>query len=176
MAQEIYDVMRRMQKRAADSAAVNQSTDGATVTNAKVNPVKIYECPDAIRIGDFGHLFARVRFWRGRPFVDIRRYRPDQARPNFYHPDNGSVFLSQRQFESLVSKAESISNLLSQYGGNAPSDEDCPSGSDAAGCDESTKPKLMPQNATTEGEDMTGAATADFLQAFAKELDQKSQC
>ena len=102
---------------ASDTKTVDSSA--SCTSKSRANPVKIYEVPDAIKIGEFGHMFARVRFLRSRPLVDIRRYKPGETRPRFFHPDGAKLFLSQHQFQALVENADRISKLLVQYGGTS---------------------------------------------------------
>jgi hypothetical protein len=127
-------------QNAARPSTVGESS-GAVPNKPKVNPVKIYEMADAVKIGDFGHLFARVQFWRGRPCVMIRRYTPDIQRPSFYHPDANCLFLSQRQFQSLVENTDRINTLLTQYGGSSAGPD---SRDDNANADAATQPSEVP--------------------------------
>jgi hypothetical protein len=115
----IFSLTSKMSQQVVDTSAPSFFGSGAATKKTKVNPIKIYECADAVKIGDSGHVFARVRFWRRRPWVDIRRYQPDSMRPNFFTPDSGSAFLSLRQFESLVASGPKILDLLKQYDGTA---------------------------------------------------------
>jgi hypothetical protein len=177
--------VKQAQKRGA--ATDCDYPTSSTANKPKVNPLKIYECPDAVKIGDYGHLFARVRFWRGRPFVEIRRYRPDQTRANFYLPESGSAFLSQRQFESLMTNGPKISGLLAQYGGDVTqhhdSNESVAKGNDAAAQADFAPPpasKMARVTANTQpiqekvaGDDKTDMSLADWLESFSKQLSDK---
>jgi hypothetical protein len=196
VAQQMLATFARAQKRAAGGAPVtsNASSSGAMATKPKINPVKIYELPDAIKIGEFGHLFARVRFWRGRPFVDIRRYRPDETRPNFFHPESGSVFLSQRQFEALLENGSTISNLLVQYGGGNALHDSADDNANDMGAQVDTdvvaskaarmsattdgpkpaRPPFHRQNGASEDEEAAeDTSLVDFIQAVTKQLNEK---
>jgi hypothetical protein len=83
-----------------------------------VNPVKIEEHPDMFQIDKGTHAYARVRFSRGQPVVDIRRYIPDVKRMQFYYTaKGGSMVMSHSEFASLVKNGPKISELLEQYGG-----------------------------------------------------------
>jgi hypothetical protein len=177
--------VKQAQKRGA--ATDCDYPTSSTANKLKVNPLKIYECPDAVKIGDYGHLFARVRFWRGRPFVEIRRYRPDQTRANFYLPEHGSAFLSQRQFESLMTNGPRISELLAQYGGDVAqhhdSNESVAKGNDAVvqadfvpppPCKVARVPaNLQPVQEEAAGDDTTDMSLADWLESFSKQLSDK---
>jgi hypothetical protein len=82
-----------------------------------VNPVKIGEHPDMFQIDKHANTYARVRFSRGQPVVDIRRYTPDVRRAQFYYTANGSMVMSHSEFASLVKSSPRIIELLEQYGG-----------------------------------------------------------
>jgi hypothetical protein len=83
-----------------------------------VNPVKIGEHPDTFQIDKCAHTYARVRFSRGQPVVDIRRYTPDVKRAQFFYTaKGGSMVMSHSEFVSLVKNAPQINGLLEQYGG-----------------------------------------------------------
>ena len=182
--QPARDTYVRGKKRVAyEPVAATASTSVDTpVGKQKVYPVKIYELPDAIKIGDFGHMFARVRFWRNRPFVDIRRYTQDTTRPSFYTPDGNNLFLSQRQFNSLVENAEQINGLLSQYGGLSAKVADPDDNATAEPTETRTSPPLAKamrptyhrQNAITEDTEAEEEGCEDLLQAVVKQLNEKT--
>ena len=175
--------VKQTQKRGPASDCDFPTSSAAS--KMKVNPLKIYECPDAVKIGDYGHLFARVRFWRGRPFVEIRRYRPDQTRPSFYLPESGSAFLSQRQFDSLMTNGPKISALLAQYGGDITqhhdSNEPVAKGNDTTVESDIPPPSkvarvssnMQPIQEEAAGEDTTDMSLADWLESFSKQLSDK---
>jgi hypothetical protein len=85
MTQQTRGTIGSGKRRIADDSKVHTASASthAQANKQKVYPVKVYEVADAVKIGDFGHMFARVPFWRNRPFVDIRRYTQDTTRPSF---------------------------------------------------------------------------------------------
>jgi hypothetical protein len=105
---------------AAAAAAPSASSVEAKRSHEKVskpNPVKIDDDqPDIFQMDRDTHTYARVRFSRGQPVVDIRRYKPDVTRPQFYYPNYiGSIALPHSVFKSLIENKAKISELLEQY-------------------------------------------------------------
>jgi hypothetical protein len=122
-----------------------------------VNPVKIHEHPDMFLIDKRTHTYARVRFSRGQPVVDIRRYTPDVKRAQFYYTANGSMVMSHSEFTSLVENGPKIGELLEQYGGGGGGggghggDRSGGGGVDVEGCDKAA----TTSNTTSEVDDGT---------------------